>query len=211
MMGFAMEAMLWLLDKVFLAALVGVVGSGIFFLLLSRLKPKVQISDCIAKGKNTRGEDTYRIKVINRSSRSIADIRAELQVIRGSIEGQCVQRTEKIDLRRQDPMIIGAFSRDPENTDYAFRFITYKSLDQLLEDSSVTAFRFRIFCRDLMSGFGTLHSKTYLRDEKIIVPGDFRRGDTFEVIEVDSAQQGAAGDALPRTPELSRWVGAKRR
>jgi len=45
------DIILFLLDKVVLSVFIGVIASGVFFVILSRFKPKLEISPEIAKGK----------------------------------------------------------------------------------------------------------------------------------------------------------------
>ena len=69
-----------------LAVIIGVlssfVASLIFLLFLTRIRPNILISDKIAKndGSITSG-DYYRIKVINKTPRSIINVKAELKLV----------------------------------------------------------------------------------------------------------------------------------
>jgi len=64
--GIAMNnIILTILDKVVLATIVGIVSSAVFLLVLSRMRPKLEISPKIA-----RTDGKFRVKVVNRTRSS---------------------------------------------------------------------------------------------------------------------------------------------
>lgn len=172
------------LDKVVLAVGVGVVTSFIFLGILSRFRPKIEISPTIARGVSPRGGETvYRIKVINRTRDSITDIRAQLHLFRPfqTATGQ-IWKSKSIELKRSDPISIGKFDKKDEDAEYAFRFLTYDNLEETWSDDTSQFLRFRIFARHSTSGFGGLFHKDFRLKRESIKEGEFSLGDTFEIL-----------------------------
>lgn len=176
----------YILDKVLLAVIVGLVANVIFFIILSRFKPKIEISPEIAKGRCTiTGKTIYRIKVINRCSYAIMDIRSYLHIYKNypSTTGE-VWKSESIDLQRSDPLIIDKYSKNDDDANYAYRFLTYDDIEEKWKDDNSQFLRFRIFARHSASGFGAFFFKDYKLKENSIVEGDFSKGDTFKIVQV---------------------------
>ena len=95
----------FILDKIVLAILVGVFTSAIFLLILSRFRPKIDISPKIACGTNTRGATVYRIKVINRSRVPLTDIKAQFHICETSQTATgAIRNTNPIRITQPEPM-----------------------------------------------------------------------------------------------------------
>lgn len=176
--------LIFILDKIILAVLVGLITSGIFLVILSRFKPKIDISSKIARGVSTKtGEIVYRIKVINRTSASITDIRAQLQILNNyqTATGE-IWKSDAIELRRSDPISIDKYDKKDEEANYAYRFLTYADLNKRWNDDKSQFLRFRIFARHSISGFGGFFFNDYRLKRKSIIEGDFSKGDTFKIV-----------------------------
>lgn len=176
--------LVFILDKIVLAVFVGLITSGIFLIILSRFKPKIDISPKIARGISTKtGEVVYRIKVINRTRSPLTDIKAQLHIYKNyqTATGE-IWKSDPIELKRADPISINKYNRKDEDSDYAYRFLTYVILDEKWSDDSSQFLRFRIFARHSLSGFGGFFFKDYRLKRNSIMEGDFSKGDTFEIV-----------------------------
>ena len=167
----------WILEAVVVAAFVGAIGGGIFHLLISHLKPNLNIAPEIAKGTNSEGDTIYRIKVINRSDRDVTDIRAELHSYK---KKKGVLVTKLIEMKRSDPIVIPGMSGNAEEFISSFRFITYEDLESIA-DTEIKGFRFRVFARDSHSGFGELSTMYFPLSSNPIVAGNYDGGETFAI------------------------------
>ncbi len=101
------EALFWILDKAVLAVFVGLVANGMFLCIISKFRPKIDISQQIAHRLDKDGKSIYRIKVINRTRYPIVDIKAQLHVFtsRQTATGEIWVSTS-IDFKQSDPIMI---------------------------------------------------------------------------------------------------------
>jgi len=176
--------LVFVLDKIILSIFAGLITSGIFLLILSRYRPKIDISPKVARGSSTKtGEVIYRIKVINRTSAPITDIRAQLHIYKNyqTAKGE-IWKTHAIELKRPDPISIDKYDPKDKNTNYAYRFLTYSNLEKIWNDDASQFLRFRIFARHSVSGFGGFFFKDYRLKRNSIIDGEFSKGDTFEIV-----------------------------
>ncbi len=174
--------LLWILDKVVLAILFGVVANGMFLYITSRFRPKIDISPNVAHRTDSSEKSVYCIKVINRTRAPIVDIKAQLLVFtsRQTATGD-IWISTPIELKQSDPIMIGKYDKKDKDIDCAYRFITYKDIDKIWNDENTQFLRFRIYARHSVSGFGTFASKDYRLKRNSIKEGEFSKGDTFEI------------------------------
>ena len=172
------------LDKVVLAALVGIMSNGMFLILLSKLRPRLEISPWIARGKSTiDGRVIFRIKVINRSKYPVTNIRAQIHLMKPyQSSGGEVWKSKAIKLVRDNPMVLDRYAKKDPDVNYAFRFVTYENIDELWLDDTVQFIRFRTTCQHGLSGFGGYFSRDYRLKRRTIKDGDFSKGDTFDIV-----------------------------
>lgn len=191
------------LSNVFLAALVGFFSSLFCYLFLFRFKPKVVISNQIAKGKDLYGERTYfRIKVVNLTRHPVIDINAQLHIVKSYfVDGKEIYNTRQVKLVRNNPLVIGKFSKTDERADYAYRFVTEADILQLFENPEVKALKFRMLCKNGFSNFGGFFEKDFTRDS--VKEGDFEKGYSFE-IKCRDPIQGETGDYKSMKLSLTR-------
>ncbi len=176
--------LMFILDKIFLAVLVGLITSGIFFVILSRFRPKIDISPKIAREASTKtGKKVYRIKIINRTHAPVTDVRAQLHIFKNyqTATGE-VFKSDAIELTRPDPIYIGKYDKKDAEANYAYRFLTDNDLDKKWSDDRTQFIRFRIFARHSLSGFGGFFFKDYRLKKNSIIEGDFSKGDTFGIV-----------------------------
>lgn len=180
-----MTILYFLMDKILIAILVSLISSAVFLYILSRLKPKLEISPEIAKGVSTvNNRNIYRIKVINKSRQPVTDVRAQLHLLRSyQVKGGSIWKSKALELTRSDPMIIDKFDKNCRDVNYAYRFLTYDDIDEIWEDDTYQILRFRIICKNSLSGFGGFFSRKYSVKKQCIIDGDFEKGCSFKIFE----------------------------
>ena len=163
---------------IFVGIFSSLIASVFFYLLLYRTRPKIEISDKIAK---TPSGKSYVIKVINKSKRDAIDIKAELLLMKSvNVSNGIIWRRKKIPLNREYLFVLNKFSNNDQETNYAFRFTTNEDIEKLWNDENQYLF-FQVYAKDELSGFGKVFSKKYYRKNSAIKKGRFKLGDTFEI------------------------------
>ena len=177
-----LDILFWIFDKAVLAIFVGLVANGMFLCIISKFRPKIDISQHIAHRLDKNGKSIYRIKVINRTRYPIVDIKAQLHVFksRQTATGE-IWISTSIELKQSDPIIIDKYDKIDKDANYAYRFITYKDIDNIWNDENMQFLRFRIYAKHAVSGFGTFASQDYRLKRNSIKEGEFSKGDTFEI------------------------------
>jgi len=135
-------------------------ASFVFAYLLFSKKPILEFSPEIAEEEDEGGK-FYSFKVINKTSRSIVDIRAELCIMspRG-VDGGNVYWTTKIPLIKDHVFEIGPFSEDDDSALYAFRFATEENLREVWQ-SKADDLRLRVIATDSLTGLSSSTDKVY--------------------------------------------------
>ncbi len=170
------------LVAVIIGILSSLVASLMFLLFLTRVRPKIIISDRIAKGKSSTGETVYRIKIINKTHRSIINVKAQLHLMIPTVTpGGIIMKSKEIPLKRSEIMEISKFDLKDEMAGYAFRFLTYENIEDLWKDDTHSFLRFRIFATDSLSGFCKGFCKYYHTKRNSIKGGDFEFGNSLEI------------------------------
>ena len=174
--------MLDLLQNVLIGVLSSLVASLIFLRFLVTRKPSLEISKQISMGTEYGGVSSwFEIKVINRTSTHVMNIKAELHsVVPESKPGGVVMDLHRIELKRDEVFTLGKFDKKDQDAKYAFRFGTLEDLSQLRQDGQ-SHLVFTIYAVHPVSGFGQVFVQKYEADS--IIDGDFRVGDTMEIAE----------------------------
>lgn len=151
-----------LIANILVGVLSGVLSSALFFFLLRRLRPKIEISPVIAKSFQG-GYTYYDFKIINWSKRSAINIQAHLVLAtQTNVEGGPIYKTLGIDLTKDNFFELGAFSADDQNAYYALRFTTVQDIDGIWTDDA-SHLRLRIMATDAESGF----SRAFMHDFRV--------------------------------------------
>jgi len=168
-------------SEIITGVIVGLVTSVIFLYALSRVRPRFQISERIAKRITPSGNTQYLVKILNRSRRSAIDIRARLHLMTPTMApGGVVLRSKRLELSRGELFELPGFSRKDQEARYAFRFLTEEHLEDLWEDES-QYLRFRLFASDSLSGFGRVFVRDFHMKRVSVVEGDFEVGSSLEI------------------------------
>jgi len=167
---------------VVIGVLSSVIASLIFLSFLTRIRPKLEISDQIAKGKSLTTEDIiYKIKVINKTRRPIINVKAQLHLVTPIVvPGGILLKSKEIPLKRSEVMYIEKFGPNDEQAKYAFRFTTYEKIEDIWKDDRQSFLRFRIIATDSISGFTKAFSKDY-HTKNLIKEGEFEFGNSIGI------------------------------
>ncbi len=170
------------LVAVIIGILSSLAASLMFLLFLTRIRPKIIISDQISKGIGSRGERVYRIKIINKTHRPIINVKAQLHLMTPTVTpGGIIMKSKEIPLKRSEIMQISKFDVKDKTAGYAFRFLTYENIEDLWQEDTRSFLRFRIYATDSLSGFSRVFSKDYHTKRNSIKEGDFVFGSSLEI------------------------------
>ncbi len=184
-----------ILWSIVIAILTGVVSSFVFLFLVSRLKPKIDISPIIARGKTDNDRLCYRIKIINRTrpirfinrKGNVINVKAKLELVKiGHIHylrKNPLLSGDDIELRKDEIFELSPLDEKDEGETYAFRFITEENLEGKWTDTNTQFLRLRISAIDSLSNFAAVYSQCYRDKSQVFQPGNFEVGDTFEVYQ----------------------------
>ncbi|NOX37708.1 MAG: hypothetical protein GXO78_09245 [Calditrichaeota bacterium] len=167
-----------------IAILIGIFSSLIasftFIFFLARLRPRIEISSKIAKRIGENQNPEYRIKIINRTPRSIINIKAQLHLMAPvSTPGGIIMTSKEIKLKRDEIMEISRFNKKDPLAGYAFRFVTFENIDEIWQDDTHFFLRFRIHATDSFSGFSRVFVKDYHKKRSSIKEGEFEFGNSL--------------------------------
>jgi len=176
------EWVFFILDKIVLSLLVGIVTSILFLLILSRYRPIIEISQNIAKRyEKDIDKNVYSIKVINKTKYPIVDVRVEL-ILKTPVQtanGE-VWRVRKIPLRIDSLLSLQKFNKNDDNARFAYRFATESDVDIIWKDEH-QKITFRIFAKHSLSGFGGFFEIDYGLKRVSIIEGIFSKGNNFDI------------------------------
>ncbi|MGB3606537.1 hypothetical protein [Psychroserpens sp.] len=172
----------------------GVASSLVFLIALSRLKPKIRISDKISV-ENIQGERHYVIKVINKSLFfKVYDMKVRVySIINVPSENNTDFHCDDIELRKDYiwflnrlnwrhifQNIIHGTKRLKKRTDYAAQFLTKENLNDLVGTNK--SIRFEVLAKHSLSGFSVVKTYTF-RHKNDLVNGSFLSGNTSTIKE----------------------------
>lgn len=170
-----------------LAIIIGVlssfVASLIFLIFLTRIRPNIIISDKIAKNtESITGDVTYKIKLINKTPRSIMNVKAQLKLVSlTAMPGGIIEENITIPLKINEIMEIPKFDLKDKNAEYAYRLTTIENIEKLWEDDAQSFLRFKISATDSLSGFGKVFYNDYYVKKISIEEGGFEFGNSFNI------------------------------
>ena len=123
-------------DYIF-AIIIGILSSFlaslIFLLFLTRVRPNIVISDQIAKSISSQTKNNvYIIKIVNKTPRSIIDIKAQLHLINLVImPGGVMKNTKEITLKNSELMEISKIDLKDKEADPGYRFIIRENIEEI--------------------------------------------------------------------------------
>src|SRR5690554_522364 len=167
----------------------GITSSALFLFALSRLKPKINISEKISieerENEQKKMETHFGFKVINKSwFFKVYDIKVRLYSIElipseNNEDFHC----EEIELRKNETWVLNRFyighccqdfifgeRRLRKRTDYAVQFFSKKNLNNLVGTNK--RLRFEVLAKHSLSGFSVVKIYTF-RHKNDLIKGSF--------------------------------------
>lgn len=169
------------MDSVVISILTGFITSSLFLLFLSKLRPKIVISECIAV-RDEDGKQRYVIKVINRGTRNAINLKAELSMVAVRIvpDGN-VYSTRTLTLNKDAIFTLAKLDMSNDEANYAYRFATIDDVEGIWRDDSREFLRFKLYAQDEMSNFGKVFAQDFRTKRNTIKKGEFRFGESLDV------------------------------
>jgi hypothetical protein len=168
-----------------LSALIGVLSSMmaslVVWLLLFRVRPKIDISPVIARTTGPNGEISFRVKIVNKTRRPAIDLQASiyLDTLRKVPNGD-VHMLHKLPLKSTAGFMLHGYNKKDSDARYARRLLIEDDIDATWLDDQHASIVMRLFARDGMSGAFQQCEQIY-RLKREIKDGSFHWGDSFEV------------------------------
>src|SRR5665213_620393 len=169
----------WLIKEVLVALIVGIVPASIFLGLLSRLRPKIEISPRLGRKPNQQLSSDgpcfdYLIKISNRTwpRQPIVDVRCELVLL--SRERSRERPQGKATFVKRHPLpwhlrdkgeVRELLFLPTKTVAYRFRYSFTQPLEEILAQTPDAFLRFRLFGRHALSGFGAMVEQQFTRDD----------------------------------------------
>jgi hypothetical protein len=142
-----------LLETIAVGSIASLLASFLFLFFMLHLRPKIEVSPFIAKEKQN-GRLIYGFKIVNRGSRPIMNLRAELVLVKSTnVEGGPMYWLQPIPLNKDEIFFVSEYSRRDQNADYAIRLSTNEDIDALWASDS-DRLELNIYATDSLSGFG---------------------------------------------------------
>ena len=168
----------------YLAIIIGLLSSLLaslmFLYFLNTQRPKIIISEQIAKSHNIDGHVEYQIKTINKTLRSITNIQAQLFLTTPTkIPGGILEKNDEIQLRTKNLYEMAKFDKKDKTAKYVFRFICEEDIEKKWNENSFL--RFKISASHSLSGLISVFSKDYQTKEKSIKEGEFEFGKSLKI------------------------------
>lgn len=169
----------------------GILGSlaaaTVWLFALRRLRPRLELSPHLVEERHTTtqgiSKTSYGVKILNRSARSVVDLRFELAVIRPKrTQGGLVDGRKLLPLWGQPPLVLPGWQKSDGESHNAYRARTGADLRKWLTENDHARIRFRVYARDELSGIGRVFTAEYHEPETDIKQGKFARGQSFAVV-----------------------------
>ncbi|BCE01678.1 hypothetical protein [Marinicellulosiphila megalodicopiae] len=167
---------------VFLGALGSVLASLLIIYFLYNIRPKISISPLIACSSKEKGDTTFKIKVINKTTRKVIDLKGELTLVKPINRPEGIGKSlTNIPLKTESLLELSECGVSDEFSDFAFHFMTTCDLHKVWGDDAGEYLRFRIKASDSLSNHTCVFTKVYHNKSTCIVNGISSKGDTLEV------------------------------
>lgn len=173
--------MIW--TQLAMGVLSSILAAGLFLYILSRLKPKISISDVISKNKTKENDTEYKIKIINHGKRDAINLKMEVSLmINKNVFGGVVYNSQQLTLKKSEWFILPSYKANDKEARYALRITILEDLEKIWSDDSTQYLRIKVFAQDEMSNFGKVFEKEYRTIRNSIKEGSFAFGDTMKVL-----------------------------
>lgn len=167
-------------ENIFWSVISGLVASGVFLIVISICRPRIEISPLIAREQDAGGK-FFVFKFINKSRRSCINIRVEATLAKlTQVQGGTTVWTTHLPLKKSEVFEVAKFNKKDPNGDYAWRFVTEEDLDAVwVSDNDFV--RFRVLATDSLTSFSKSFSKEFRVPRNSIKSGSHHFGEDLDV------------------------------
>ena len=170
--------MINLLSGLFSGIISGIVASIILNNYYWNQKPKLLISDKIAK--NSKNE--YRIKIVNKSRFYVTNVFVQVQLVTITLgNGGNILNATNIEIPKPIIQIINPYSKKDTDAPYAIRLAVSKDLEEIWKDDAHTYLKLIIYCSNEHNNASKLYEKIYYKKENCIKFGEFEFGKSINI------------------------------
>lgn len=176
------------MTQYFLSILIGVLSglasSALFLWFLTKLRPKIIISEYIAfdevQIEGTK-KSCYRFKIVNKTWFSkIYDVEAQLVLITLiNADGGFNIFLSPIDLIKDKSWSLNRISKNDKHAEFAFQFITLEDIKSKWGENQ--NIELRVKAKHAFSGFSKIEKKRYYKSDLAIKKGSFKFGTSTEI------------------------------
>lgn len=168
-----------IIKDIIVPIIIGVLASVCFLLLISRVKPRLEISKYIAyTHPNAQAclPGSYVIKVINRSKRPATELRARLAIVqKQNVTGGQINQSTEFELLTCPFELAGKKGGTPAQLEEsAFRFATNQNTETNWTGNNFISFS--VHAKDSLTGFGKVFPKEYYSRAGALREGEFEMG-----------------------------------
>lgn len=174
-------------NSIIVPILIGVfssfVATVVFLVCLRSLRPKIVVSDKIARAKDPdTGKDVWIVKVVNIGRRPFADVKVRLVMVHTHAGyGGPVLTIEDLKLRRDTLFQMPRYDKHDADAKYAVQFRIDEDIDSKWVDDMHYHLRFIVSGVDGVSGFRGVFPKDYRLKEASLKVGEFEFGKSIRI------------------------------
>ena len=168
-------------ESIVVGVMSSIVSSFLFVGLMFTMRPKLVISDLIAR-TSFDGKKVFIIKIINNSWWKLYDIHTELTHLRlENVTGGQNVRSKHLALLTNHLWSVNSLHgwRRDINAEYAVLCVCLDDLDVLWTNNSML--EFCVIAKHSFSGFNRLVKKRFYRAQTAIKDGSFQFGNSMEI------------------------------
>lgn len=179
-----MNDLTWL-SSIILGTIGSLVASLLWIWGLLSLRPKIEISNVIARTKGLKQELEYDIKIVNKTRTSIINLQAKFYLInRFNVPGGgSIGEHRLIPLKFDRVLRLEKFDVNTyHDEEYAWRFVTNENIEEIWEDRDQHHLEFHIVATHEFSGLSRVFKKKYTAGS--VQEGDFPKGPSIECMKV---------------------------
>lgn len=169
------------LNSLIIGIISGIVSSVIIYLLVFQVKPKIKISENIARYTNENGDNIYKIKVINKSFFAVFNLSYSLHYCHRQPDG--IIHIIEIEPLKSSLFYISQKCFFDKDNKHAVRISYNIDKDKYPLDEN-SYLKFTIIATHSFTNTTSYKEATYNRDD--IIDGMFETGDSMKVLSVSA-------------------------
>lgn len=167
---------------IIIGLLSGIVSSILSTMIIRFIRPRIIISDKIARAGSSEKPE-YRLKFVNLSKSYAKNVRVTAQLInrQNAADGGTLITTRPLQFIRTDFGFIEPYNKADTENRYAVRLKFKDPLEELWDDPTYTSLEIAIYCENETSGVGKVFKKVYY-SRSCISNGVYETGKSVNLI-----------------------------